>query len=85
MLAQSIYGDVHIVLCSIFSSLSPVPGTPNFTGPVKRARPDSVLVLIAVWGYFRQKNCLRVIYTSILGKRPGQKVYRLPRNTLLAR
>nr|XP_022297082.1 protein pigeon-like [Crassostrea virginica] len=24
-------------------SISPAPGTPNFTGPVKRARPDSVL------------------------------------------
>nr|XP_022297061.1 protein pigeon-like isoform X2 [Crassostrea virginica] len=24
-------------------SVSPAPGTPNFTGPVKRARPDSVL------------------------------------------
>ena len=43
MLAQSIYVDVQVVLCSIFRSVSPAPGTPNFTGPVKRARPDSVL------------------------------------------
>ena len=43
MLAQSIYVDVHVVVCSIFRSVSPAPGTPNFTGPVKRVRPDSVL------------------------------------------
>ena len=43
MLAQSISVDVQVVLCSIFRSISPAPGTLNFTGPVKRARPDSVL------------------------------------------
>ena len=43
MLAQSINVDVQVVLCSIYRSVSPAPGTPNFTGPVKRARPDSVL------------------------------------------
>ena len=43
MLAQRIYVDVHIVLCSIFRFISPAPRTPNFTGPVKRARPDFVL------------------------------------------
>ena len=43
MLAQSIYIDVQVVFCAIFRFVSPAPGTPNFTGPVKHARPTSVL------------------------------------------
>ena len=42
-------------------------------------------LMIALLFFFRQKNCLLVIYRSIWGKRPGQKVNLLPRNILLAR
>ena len=34
---------MHVVLCSIFRSISPAPGTLNLPAPVKGARPDSVL------------------------------------------